>query len=358
MMSKKIYAAIFALIVAGLTIAASFNYRGRTTAAPLPSSSAPELLGMLPASDAVAFVDTQRTLSKVVPHIFINDSATFARVNQEIDKFRDETGTDARQFDVIVVGVRFKKTSAPGLEFVTGFVSGRFEASEAIANAQAKAKAKRPAQWKEEQYQGTTIYVTEGSGGFCLAAFDSNTLVFGDIEGIRATLDVRAGRGSRVDSSLVELATINESAVAGFAANVPPTIAQQVAGSDELGKAFASVNKVYGSAEATATMGAISIILRSETGEQAQALAEKLGTLKQLASFYFSQNASQPDGAAESGGTLVAVPGDKGRPQIAVRALPFPSKWVKDVSITAEGSDVKMRLEEPLADIAPFVRIR
>src|SRR5207253_3166267 len=119
------------------------------------------------------------------------------------DKFRDETGTDARQFDAVAIGARFKITGAPDTEYVMGFVRGRFSASEAIATAQAKAKAKRPVKWKEEQYDGTTIYITEGHGGFCIAAFDSNTLAFGDVEGIRAALDVRAGRGSRVDSSLV-----------------------------------------------------------------------------------------------------------------------------------------------------------
>lgn len=358
-MSRKFYAAIFTLIVAGLTIAASFNYRGRTAAAPRPLSSATELLGMLPASDAVAFIDTQRTLSEVIPHIFINETTTMARINQEIDEFRDETGTDARQFDAIAVGVRFKKTSAPETEYVTGFVRGRFAASQAISTAQAKVKPKRPVKWKEEQYEGTTIYITESHGGFCIAAFDANTIVFGDVEGIRAALDVRAGRGTRVDSSLVELATIDASAFAGFAANVPPTITRQVAGSDEFGKTFESISKVYGSADATATTGALSITLRSETSEQAQALAEKLESLKQLANFYFSQNASQQDNTAQSGGgTLVTLPGDKGKTQIAVRALPYPSKWVKDVSITAEGNEVKMRLEEPLADIAPFARIR
>lgn len=357
MMSRKAYAAIFALIVAGVTISASFNYRGRTIAAPLTPPSATELLGMLPASDAVAFIDAGRTLSEVVPHIFINDAATLARVDRELDKFRDETGTDPRQFDAIAVGVRFKKTTDLNPEFVTGFVRGRFSASEAIANALAKAKTKRPVKWKEEQYEGTTIYVTEGSGGFCIAAFDANTLAFGDIEGIRAALDVRAGRGTRADSSLVELATLNANAVAGFAANVPASVAQQVAGSDEFGKAFASVNQVYGSADATSATGALSITLRSATNEQAQALAEKLGSLKQLASFYLSQ-ANTPSQDTAQSGTLVAIPGDNNQSQGTIRALPFPTKWVQDVTIAAEGNDVKIRLEEPLAELGPYFRIR
>lgn len=351
-MSRKIYIAIFALIVAGLTVAASFNYRGRTTAAPLPASSATELLGMLPASDAVAFLDTQRTLSEVIPHIFINDSKTLARINQEIDEFRDEAGTDVRQIDAIAVAVRFKKAGAPETEYVTGFVRGRFSASEAISTAQVKAKAKRTFKWKEEQYEGTTIYITEGHGGLCIAAFDANTLAFGDMEGIRAALDVRAGRGARVDSSLVELATLNTSAVAGFAANVPSSLSQQLAGDDELGKAFASINQVYGSADATGTTGALSVTLRSATNEQAQALGERLASLRQLASLYLSQNSS------EQNGTLVAVPGNKDQARIAVRATPFTSKWIKDVTISTEGNEVKLRIEEPLADIAPVLRIR
>jgi hypothetical protein len=358
MMRRKVYAAIFAMVITGLVVAASLNYRGLTAAAPLSPSSANELLGMLPASDAVAFVDAQRTLSEVVPQIFNNDSTSLARVNQEIDKFRDYTGTDARSFDSIAVGVRFKKNAATNPELVIGLVRGRFAAGEAISNglakakAQAEAKKKQVVQWKAEQYEGTTIYAVERSGGFSLAAIDANTIAFGDVEGIKAMLDARSGRGARVDSSLVELATLNASAVAGFAANVPPSAAKQVAGSDEFGEAFNSIRQIYGSADATGTNGALSVTLRSGTGEQAQALAEKLSSLKQLASFYFSRNASQSNGQL---GTLSAG-ADNGSPaQVAIRGLPFPPKWIKDVTITAEGNDVKLRLEEPLADIGRFV---
>lgn len=350
-MSRKAYAAIFALIVAAVTVAASLNYAGRTTAAPLSPSVANELLGMLPASDGVAFVDAQRALSEVMPRIFINDAASLARVNQEIDKFREHTGTDARQFDAIAVGVRFRKDATAAPDFVMGFVRGRFVASEAIAGGLAKARAKSPdTKWKEEQYEGVTIYGVERSGGFCLAAVDSNTIAFGDAAGIRAALDVRAGRAARVDSSLIELATLNANAVAGFAANVPPSLARQIAGSEEFGKSFASIRQVYGSADATQTTGALTVMLRSETSDEAQALAEKLGSLKQLASFYLSQNSSQQTGAQP--GTLSAEPDARAQAQMAIRGLPFPPKWIKDVTITAEGNDVKLRLEEPLADIA------
>jgi len=247
--------------------------------------------------------------------------------------------------------MRFKQGSTQP-EYIVGVVRGRFSASEAIANGLAKAKAAAEAkkitgaQWKEEQYEGTTIYAVERSGGFSLAAMDSNTIVFGDIEGIRSALAARAGRGARVDSSLVELATLNPSAVAGFAANVPASAVQRIAGSDELGKSLASVRQIYGSADATQTVGSLSITLRSETGEQAQALAAKLSSLKQLAAFYFSQS------DAQTRGTLSAEPANRSQAQVALRSLPFPRHWVKDVTIAAEGSDVKLRLEEPLAEVA------
>ncbi|HEY0322464.1 MAG TPA: hypothetical protein VGC66_16030 [Pyrinomonadaceae bacterium] len=353
MMRRKLRAAIFALLVTGFVVAASFNYRGLTTAAPR-ASSANELLGMLPASDAIAFVDAQRALSEIIPHIFANDATSLADINRQLDKLRDYTGTDARQLESVAVAVRFKNgTTNP--EFVMGLVRGRFNATEAIANGLAKAKAKAeaekksPVKWKEEQYEGSTIYALERTGGFCMAAIDLNTIAFGDIGGIKAMMDARAGRAPRVDSSLVELASLNASAVAGFAANVPPSAVKRFSGGDEFGEVFASIRQVYGSVDATGTTGIASVSLRSETSEKAQALAEKLGSLKQLASFYFSQSASQ--GNAQSG-KLSAEPDKGNRVQVAENALPLLSKWVKDATITAEGNDVKLRLEEPLADIA------
>jgi hypothetical protein len=307
---------------------------------------------MLPASDAVAFVDARRTLSEVLPQAFTNDATTLARINQEIDKFREHTGTDARAIESIAIGVRLKGGTTRA-DFITGLVRGQFVAGDAITGGLAKAKAeaeakKRTFKWKEEQYEGTTIYGEDRAGGFSMAAVDSNTIAFGDASGVKAILDVRASKGARVDSSLVELATLNASAVAGFAANVPASAAQKFMGGDEFGAPFNSIRQIYGSADATGSMGTLSITLRSETGEQAQALAEKLSSLKQLASFYFSRSAQQnSDGQL---GTLTAEPAN--RRQMAIRGLPFPPKWIKDVTVTAEGQDVKLRLEEPLTDVA------
>lgn len=347
-MSRKAYAAILALIVAALTITASFNYAGRALAAPLSPSPVNELLGMLPASDAVAFLDAQRSLNEVLPRMFINDSATLARVNKEIDKFRDETGTDAHSIDAIAVGVRFRQGKSVATDFVMGFVRGRFSASEAITNGLSKAKAKRATfKWTEEQYEGVTIYTPSGSGGFSMAAVDANTIAFGDTAGIKAALDARSGRGSRVDSSLVELATLDANAVSGFAANVPPSFAQEVAGTEEFGKSFASVRQIYGSADVGQSTGTLNVTLRSETGDQAQALAEKLGTLRQLANIYISQGTKQI--ASQSGAPEEA----QAQARAAADALPF-AKWIKDVTVTAEGSDVKLKLEEPLTDFGGF----
>lgn len=361
MIRRKAYAAILALLVTGVVVAASFNYRGRTAAAPLTPSPATELLGMLPASDAVAFLDARRTLSEVVPNAFINDATALGRINQEIDKFRENTGTDARAIDSIAIAARLREGTARA-DFIAGLARGQFNASEAIAGGLAKAKAqaeakKRAFQVKEEQYEGIAIYSVERSGGFSMAAVDSNTIAFGDTSGIKAILDVRAGRGARADSSLIELATLNASAVAGFAANVPPSVLQKMAGSDEFGAALSSIRQVYGSADATSSTGSISVTLRSETGEQAQSLAQKLNALKQLASLYFSRAASQQQQGGQTG-TLTADLGDRAQTQAAIRGIPFPPKWVKDVTITAEGNDVKLRLEEPLTDIASVLRIR
>lgn len=350
-MRRKVFAAGFALLVTALVVAASFNNRaGQTVAAPRAASSASELLLMLPASDAVGFMDAQRALTEVMPQVFTNNSENLARVNSEIDKFREHTGTDARSFDSIAVGARFK-TGSLATDFVVGLVRGRFNASEAITKGLAKAKAeseakkRRVPQLKEMQYEGVTIYTIDGPRGFCLAAVDANTIAFGDLNGIKAMLDVKAGRGARVDSSLVELATLNASAVAGFAANLPAGTVKQVTGGDDFGEAFNSIRQVYGSADASGANGTLSIALRSETNEQAQALAEKLSSLKQLASLYMSQSKTQSSNNTDADIRTGLMPMDE-----RINALPL-SKWIKDVTITAEGNDVKLRLEEPLADI-------
>ena len=348
-MSRKLSAAVVALVLTVAAFGVSLNRVGRTEALAAPASSATELLNMLPASDAVGFLDMQRMLSEVVPNIFVNDAATMTRVNESIDKLKEKTGADVRQFDAVAVGVRFRKGGSADPEVVTGIIRGRFNASEVIAAGLAKAKAERKVQPQEEDYEGVTIYNIEGTQarGLRLAAIDSNTIAFGDIAGVRATLDTRSGRGSRVDSSLVELATLNASAVAGFAVNVPADMTKSLA-KDEMGQMFSSVRQAFGSASANGTTGTLDVTFRTESNEQAQAMSKQFDVLRQLVVFGMRKSEEKNNAVLTAGDDKIA-----GNTRVSV---PFPLHWLKDVGITAEQSDVKLRLEKPLAELAPFVR--
>ena len=61
----------------------------------------------LPASDAIAIVDTKRMLNETMPRILGGDAAKLAQANADVDKFKTETGVDLHSFDRVVLGVHY-----------------------------------------------------------------------------------------------------------------------------------------------------------------------------------------------------------------------------------------------------------
>src|SRR5437762_523698 len=64
-----------------------------------PTAPAVDVLGFLPQSDALTFVDVRRLLNETLPRIFGGDAAKLAQVNADVDKLKLRTGIDARSFD-------------------------------------------------------------------------------------------------------------------------------------------------------------------------------------------------------------------------------------------------------------------
>ena len=93
------------------------------TAAVMPSRSraagADDTLVALPQSDSAMVIDVHRLLSETLPQVFTGDAAKLAQINSEIDKFKTETGVDARAVNRVVLGTRYVYPSATVTKFET-----------------------------------------------------------------------------------------------------------------------------------------------------------------------------------------------------------------------------------------------
>lgn len=368
-MYKKIQAPVLIMLIA-LTLFAFTGKQAEQTADAAAANQA--LLGMLPQSDFIMYVDAQRTLTDIVPSILSNNSKRKAQIEADMDEFKKETGFDPRTLDSVAIGVNLNSSRRMNDFAVIG--RGRFDSTTTIDGLLAAVlkESKGKAQRQSQVYEGRTIYLlsstktaqpnpnastgtttdkgkadetTPGaqvmvdgypeieikshSNELAIVALDPNTIAIGSLKSVRATIDVELGR-NRVSDELVQLATRNPGAVMSFSGNIAPEMVKSLRfGNGQADNSIASIRQVYGSFDSTGSEGHANFNIRTEAAEQAQQLGAMLNTLKLAAKF---------TGVGGSGGhrSLAAL--------------------VKDLTIETVGNEVQMRLKLSEEDLAHLVQ--
>jgi hypothetical protein len=405
-MKKRIYVLSLTLALGLGLVAFISGYAGRGSAA-APGNDA---ISALPASDIVVTVDTQRLLSETLPTFFADNPSLLTKLNEKIERFNKETGVDLRTFDSVAVGLRFNSPSGNDFDAVV-IARGHFNANQVIEAGFAAGEKKGEVQRREEQYEGKTIYIavpqrrparvtqktttnTNSTGDLkleknesrvavlsgspsvnanasqpalgevadssgrsevavarraddtnqydvqvrakkntdemAIVALDVNTIAAGDLKSVKAAIDASMGR-SRVDDELVRMATQNPSALISFSGKIPQSMTEKMSaakGGPEA-KYLASIRQFYGSFNTVGTEAEAFVAVRTENASQASDISQALNAMKLL------------------GGFSVARPS-----KAEVRSL---ADVLKDLSITATGNEVQIKLNIKQKDLAPFV---
>ncbi|HKO35244.1 MAG TPA: hypothetical protein VJV21_02115 [Pyrinomonadaceae bacterium] len=262
-------------------------------AQPTTRAKTADIFSFVPVSDGVVVVDAKRLLNETLPRVFAADAAKLAHINSELDKFKTDTGVDARAFERVVVSARYTHPSptVTKLEPVA-IAQGKFDARAITLAARLSGKGTV----REEKYRGASIVILTVNDqmkllglwnmrvrDLAITALNANTIALGTPATVRAVID--AGRTARRDSvELVALATRDRQAVIGFGANVPKTLwASLNLGTDAIAKDVGSIRQAYGSVGTTATDVALTIVARTDTPASAKNLGDTLTGLKQLA---------------------------------------------------------------------------
>lgn len=312
--------------------AANSSPASATRAQGAATAAATGLLASLPSSDAVLSVDVRRLLSDALPRAYNNNPAELARINAEIDKFKTDTGLDARNIERLVVGVSYKQTPA-GKTLVETVAIARGNLKNASFTP-----PNRPVQ--EQKHAGKTIQVYSVDeqvkliGMFnmrvtdvAVAMLDANTIAVGKLERVRAAIDAHAGRG-RVLPEITALATRDANAIIGAGGNIPASLTQNL-DMGNISKSIASVRQFYSTLGTTASGFNMLTALRTENASAAQSLSTMIAGLKQLAPFALGQ-----------------MPAARQRP---LRSL------VENTRINTEGNDVLITLELAQVDVAALI---
>lgn len=296
------------------------------------TTTAASLLASLPASDAVMSVDVRRLLSDALPRAYNSNPAELARINSEIDKFKADTGLDARQIERLVVGVSYKQT-ATGKTLVetVAIARGNFR------NASFSASNRR---MQEQKYAGKTIQVYDVDAqvkliglfnlrvtDLAVAMLDANTVAVGKLERVQAAIDAQAGRG-RVAPEITALATRDANALLGAGGNIPASLTQNL-DMGNISKSIAAVRQFYSTLGTTANGFNMLTALRTDNASAAQSLSTMITGLKNFAPYALGQ-----------------MPAARQRP---LRNL------VENTKVNTEGSDVLITLELAQVDVAALI---
>jgi len=333
---RKSFALSITLVIVFIGSALLGGAQTRSSAAAKTSNaSIPSPLNLLPQSDFVAFVNIKRLISEAAPKALAGDAARLAQFNADIDKFKTQTGIDARSFEGMAIGMRYQHPT-PNITTTDTVViaNGTFNAGAFIAAGRLAAQGK----YQEEKYNGATIYLFNLQENvkvlgllnmrvnqLAVTTLNANTLVLGDIQGVHATLDAK-GAQARSNNDLIQLATRTPGAFIGFGANVPPSLtATADFGNTEITKTISAIRQAYGAIGTTADGFEMLTIARTEKPDEAQNLSDTLSGLKQIGGMFVAQ-----------------LPGDKGK--LAQAAL-------ENLQINHAGNEMTIRLVLKQADI-------
>lgn len=343
-MRKYFYFLTLAIVAASAAFSSATTARAQTAQRVAAATAGAQgattgVFASLPASDTVLLVDVRRLLSEGLPRAYNNNSAELARVNSEIDQFKAKTGLDARMFDRVALGMSYTQTPAGKTLVETVAVAhGRFNAQNILTAARAATKTGV----REEQHAGKTIHVFTVNERVRLlglfnahltdvaaVALDANTLAFGKLERVRASIDAHAGRG-RVSPDITALATRDANALVGAGGNIPAWMTRGLdIGGGNLSQSIASVRQFYSTLGTTANGFNFLTALRTENAGAARTLSMTLNGLKGLAPFAIGQ-----------------MP--------APRARPLQS-FVENTKVGAEGNDVLITLQLAQVDVAALI---
>lgn len=310
---------------------------------PRSSSSAkavPSLLSSLPPSDAVALVNVNRVLDEALPKLLAENPAKVAEVNEELAKFKTQTGLDPRSFHQIALGLSYTYPSEGITKITTvAIASGTFNSGALVAAGRLAANGK----YVEQKYQGKTIYVFTLDrqvkllglwnikvSDLAVTSLDSNTLALGSLESVQGVIEANRTR-KHANPQLVALASRDPNAIMGFGGNISEALMQNLRlTNDSWARELTAVRQVYGSLGMTSTDMELMVAARTVDPDSAKNLSDTVEGLMQLGTLFIGRLSATKETLARSA--------------------------LKNLKVTTEGNELQIRTAVAQSQVAPLMR--
>jgi hypothetical protein len=314
------------------------NVRG--SASGQVSSRVSSLLTSLPPSDAVALINVKRVLDEALPKLLAESPAKLTEVNDELAKFKNQTGLDPRAFNQIALGLQYTYPSEGTTQIRTvALAHGTFNSGAIVAAGRLAADGK----YAEQKYQGTTIYVFALErqirllglwdlkiGELAVASLDGHTLALGSLASVKDVIDSNR-TGKRPNPELIALASRDPNAVLGFGGNMSEALLQNLRiSNDGIARELTAVRQVYGTLGLTASDLELMLAARTVDNYAAKNLGDTVEGLKQFGGLFINR--------------LSAARGSLARTAL------------NNLKITTQGNELQVRTAVAQSQVTPLIR--
>jgi hypothetical protein len=291
---QKSFIATLMFTISLSALAFSQTSRSRSAAREVPT-----LLSALPPSDAVALIKVNRVLDEALPKLLAENPARVAEVNDELARFKTQTGLDPRSFDQIALGMQYSYPSEGITKIRTvAIAGGTFNSGAIVAAGRLAANGK----YLEQKYQGKTIYIFTLDRqlrlfglwdlklrDLAVASLDGNMLALGDLESVKGVIDANRTR-KHANPELVALAGRDPSAIVGFGGNISEALLANLRiGNDGIARELTAVRKVYGSHGMTSSDLELMLAARTVDIYSAKNLGDTVEGLKQFGALFINR---------------------------------------------------------------------
>jgi hypothetical protein len=275
-----------------------------------------------------------------LPKLLAESPAKLTEVNDELAKFKNQTGLDPRSFDQIALGLQYTYPSEGITQIKTvALARGTFNSSAIVAAGRLAANGK----YAEHKFQGTTIYVFALErqiqllglwdlklAELAVASLDAHTLALGSLDSVKDVIEsTRTGR--RPNAELIALASRDPNAVLGFGGNLSEALLQNLRiSNDGIARELTAVRQVYGTLGLTASDLELMLAARTVDTYAARNLGDTVEGLKQFGGLFINR--------------LSAAKGSLARSAL------------NNLKITTQGNELQVRTAVAQSQVAPLIR--
>ncbi|MFL6212894.1 MAG: hypothetical protein ACJ74J_03270 [Blastocatellia bacterium] len=256
------------------------------------TTRAQSVVANLPESDAVVTINTRRIVGETLPRLL--SAEQMAGVQAALAKAKQVAGFDVASIDSAVIGLRLNRStplSAPGMLLV---MRGSFNADAIVSLIKIGLKEKI----RDEKYGAKTLTLlkltdlmptgtpTGRAVDIALVALNGSTLMVGATSYVKAALDADSGKG-RIKPELVQLLGREPESLVRLAALVPQGMLGNLIpkggdGGEEIGRLVGSIEQIYLGLNMDAQGFPLTLVLKSNSAENAHAIAGLLQTVAQM----------------------------------------------------------------------------